>query len=195
MIFFTSDTHFGDNGIIKRENRPYKNHKHFQKDIIKIWNKQTTKNDIIYVLGDFFNYNKKDTTSWKNILSLPKKFKAKIILIIGNNEERIIDNEFDKNFDLFKNLLLENGFLDVKKDDFVTINNTLYYLNHYPENKKDDCLNLFGHTHRSTGLWKPFGFNMDCDLNFFRLFSEKDIITMTNEKGKFWDSDINVTIM
>lgn len=195
MIFFTSDTHFGDDGIIKREKRPFKNNKQFTKKIIRIWNKQANKDDIIYVIGDFFNYNKTETTSWKKTLFLPKKFKAKIIVICGNNEDRIINQEFDGNFDKFRELLINNGFLDIKKEEYLSLGNQKFYLNHFPENKKDDYVNLFGHNHRSTGLWKPFGLNVDCDLNYFYLYSQEEILVLVKEKEKFWDNNPNNTIM
>lgn len=195
MNFFTSDTHFGDNGIIKREIRPFKNFKQFEKKVIKLWNKQAKKNDTIYSVGDFFNYNKNDTKSWKNTLKLAKKIHAKIIIIVGNNEERIIKNEFDNNFENFKQILTQNGYHDVVFDAYININEFSYYLNHYPINKKDNYLTLFGHTHRSTGLWKPFGLNVGCDLNYFKLYSEDDIYNLSIEKQKFWDIDENNNIM
>ena len=60
------------------------------KKILKIWNKQAGKDDIIYHLGDFSNFNKFDSESYKTTYDYVKKIKAKVILIIGNNEERII---------------------------------------------------------------------------------------------------------
>ena len=45
MNYFTSDTHLGSIHAIIRENRPFKNSKSFDKYIIKLWNKQTTKQD------------------------------------------------------------------------------------------------------------------------------------------------------
>ena len=53
MNFFTSDTHFGDDGVIQQDLRPFKNAKQFAKILIKTWNKQASKNDTIFVIGDF----------------------------------------------------------------------------------------------------------------------------------------------
>lgn len=195
MYYFTSDTHFGGDDIILREKRPFKNSKIFLKKVIKLWNSQTKKDDIIYVVGDFFNYNKNDNTSWKKVVDVPKKIKGKIVIIIGNNEERIIKNEFDNNFENFKNFLVSKGFFDLKYEDYINFGNNKYYLNHFPINKKNDYINLFGHTHRATGLWKPFGLNLDCDLNYFSLYSQNDIEKMIEEKRTFWDNDKNNLIM
>lgn len=42
-IFFTSDTHFGNDLPLKREYRPFENWKSFLVKTTKIWNKQTGK--------------------------------------------------------------------------------------------------------------------------------------------------------
>ena len=191
MLFFTSDTHFGSNQIIIRENRPFKNYKNFKKYIIKLWNKQSKKDDIIYHLGDFINYNDKDQISWMKALSYVKKIKAKIILIIGNNEERIIDKTFKGDFQKFKDFCIGIGFFDVKKDDIIELKGQKFYLNHYPKKYKKGFTNLFGHTHRVTGLWKPFGINVGCDLNHFMLYSEKDVLKLVKQKNTYWDNDPN----
>ena len=125
-------------------------------------------------------------------MKIVKKFKADIVLITGNNEERIIKNEFDDDYEKFRNAMLSCGFSDVKKEDFISFGKNNYYLNHYPVNHKDNYVNLFGHTHRATGLYKPYGFNVGCDLNHFDLHSEKDIESLVKEKAKFWDNDKNV---
>ncbi len=52
-------------------------------------------------------------------------------------------------------------------------------------------MNLFGHTHRTTGLWKLYGLNVGCDLNHFYLFSEDEIFRLLELKSKWWDSDVD----
>lgn len=193
MIFFTSDTHFSSIHAIIRENRPFKNFRAFDKHVIKLWNKQAGVDDIIYHLGDFVNYNDKENNSWQMALKLVKKIKAKVILVIGNNEERIIQNYF-KNFDDFKNYCISLGFYDVLKNQHIKIADTNIYLTHYPKNHKQGYVNLFGHTHRATGLWKSYGLNVGCDLNHFKLYSEKDILKLLKHKEDYWDKDENVTM-
>lgn len=191
--FFTSDLHFGSRITLKRENRPFKNVDDFNEYVVKVWNSQANKTDFIYVLGDFFSYSYVDRISYKSAINLVKKINAKIILILGNNEGRIIKEEFDGNFDKFRNFLINQGFFDVKYDMFLEINNRHFYLNHYPRNHKDGYINLFGHIHKATGLYKPFGFNMSCDLNYFRLYSVEDIEDLIIAKEKHWlnDPDVN----
>lgn len=72
--------------------------------------------------------------------------------------------------------------------------NQKFYLIHKPKQHKENVLNLFGHSHRAIGLYKPFGFNIGCDLNHFRLYSEKDIQHLLNMKEKYWDKDDNLHI-
>lgn len=191
MIYFTSDTHFGDEETLIRENRPFKTAKEFDRKVIKIFNSQANENDTIYHLGDFINCNSKDKTSWEKSIKYVKRIKAKIVLIIGNNEERVIKLFFNDDFEKFREYCKKLGFLDVKKEEYITINGTNFYLNHYPHNHKDNFFNLFGHTHRTTGLWKPYGLNVGCDLNHFYLFSINEIERLIDLKKKWWDNDVD----
>ena len=81
------------------------------------------------------------------------------------------------------------GFKEVCKTLDLTFNNKNFYLVHKAINYKKGVLNLFGHSHRSCGLYKPFGFNVGCDLNHFRLYSENDIEFLIKLKEKYWDND------
>ena len=125
-------------------------------------------------------------------MSLVKKIKAKVVLILGNNEERIIKYFFDGNFDKFKDYCLSIGFTSVKENDIINICNTTFFLTHKPKHHNGEMLNLFGHSHKALGLYKPFGFNIGCDLNNYRPYSEKDIQILLDKKEKYWDKDENL---
>ena len=191
MFFFTSDTHFGSDDTLIRENRPFKSYREFDKYVLNLWNGQTNNEDVIFHLGDFLNYNSKDKDSWKQTLSYVKELKASLILIIGNNEQRVIENHFNGSFVLFKEFCIGLGFKDVKIDCEIDLNGQIFYLNHYPRNHKNNLLNLFGHTHRATGLWKSYGLNVGCDLNHFFLYSENEIFRLLTQKDRYWDNDID----
>ena len=195
MLFFTSDLHFGSNETIKFDNRPFKSSKQFEKYFIKNLNKISKCNDTIYVIGDFVDFHKESDKSYIEKLKLAKKFKSKIILIIGNNEERIIKHCFNNSFEDFKKFCLSSGFYDVKINDTIIINKTSFYLTHKPKNHKKDMLNLFGHSHKAMGLYKSFGFNIGCDLNNYKPYSEKDIISLLQKKLKYWDKDENLKLI
>ena len=51
-VFFTSDTHFGHNNIIKYSGRPFKDANHMDEMLIKNWNATVSENDEVYHLGD-----------------------------------------------------------------------------------------------------------------------------------------------
>lgn len=104
QYFFTSDTHFGDDDKLQRENWITKDWQKFAKKLIKIWNKQVKKDDLIYFLGDYVNYEKTDN-QWREAFALIKKIKAKCILIIGNNEERLIKDKFNGSLISFVNFV------------------------------------------------------------------------------------------
>ena len=57
MNFFTADLHLGSNEILTRENRPFKDMNDFKNYFISIWNKQVKEGDVLWVVGDFVNYN------------------------------------------------------------------------------------------------------------------------------------------
>ena len=178
MIFFTSDSHFNDEKIIKRENRPFKNAKESDKYIIKQWNKQAKTGDTIYVIGDFISYGETYKNLYFKAISYVKKIKADIVLIIGNNEARLIKSEFENDFEKFRNYCMDLGFKDVKKEEFLEIDGNKFYLNHYPLKHKNDYINLYGHVHKLGGLFKPYGINVSCDMNFLKLHSLEEILAL-----------------
>ena len=195
MYFFTSDLHLNSTETLKTDNRPFKSLKQYGRYLIKLWNKETTKNDIIYVVGDFFDCHSGKSRDWEKCFKFLHKIKAKIILILGNNEQRIIKYFFNDNFENFKNYCVKNGFLDVKQNESLEICNQIFYLTHKPKDHRNNCLNLFGHSHRAMGVYKSFGFNIGCDLNHFRLYSEKDIEHLLFMKNNFWDKDDNLKLV
>lgn len=84
------------------------------------------------------------------------------------------------------------GFKDVKKEDFLVFNDKRFYLNHYPTNHKENFVNLFGHVHRARGIYRPFGLNVACASNYFKLHSLDDILDYLKQKELYWDTDENV---
>ena len=64
-IFFTSDLHFGHKNIIKFDNRPFFDVSDMNKELIKRWNNKVTKDDVVYVCGDFI---------WKRRLIISKYY-------------------------------------------------------------------------------------------------------------------------
>lgn len=192
MRFFTADTHFSlrdCHSVLMRDFRPFKSLRQMNRTIIRIWNKQAGKNDIIYHLGDFANFNKFDSESYDKCYDLVRKIKAKVILICGNNENRLVERRFNGDYEKFKQYLLNKGFADVIKDGIeVEIGGTKFYLNHFPKNHKKGMENLFGHIH-GTGFVKRYGFNIGIDNKYLRMFSEDDILEMVRRR-EFFDENV-----
>ena len=79
MIYYTADTHFGHENIIKLCNRPFKNVEEMNSVLIDNWNKKVTGHDTVYIIGDMFN-------KCKNAEQILKQLKGKKHLIIGNHD-------------------------------------------------------------------------------------------------------------
>lgn len=192
MYYFTSDSHFSlvdKKDTIERDFRPFKSVKEMNKKIIKTWNKQAGKNDIIYHLGDFANFNKFDDKTFKTTLGFVKKIKAKVVLILGNNEEYIIHYAYNDDYGAFEKLLYDLGFWKVVRTGmYLEFGGEKFYLNHYPSKHKDGVINLFGHIHSSC-LVKRYGFNVGVDNNYFRLFSEDQILQLV-QRIPLFDSNV-----
>lgn len=193
MYYFTADLHFASKETLERENRPFKTNEEFYKYVIDNFC-ECGRNDIIYILGDYVthcNNSNVDMETLKAMFQLLKPVKAEIRLVVGNNEERIIKDLFQNDFLKFSKFCTQYN-VKVLQEDYISFGRYDFYLNHYPRKHKDGYVNLFGHVHRATGLWKPYGLNVGCDLNHFRLFSEAEILRLLEMKNMYWDNDPDV---
>ena len=192
MRFFTSDIHFNADKAIKMDQRPFKGKEEFDKFIVDLWNKQAKKGDTIYVVGDLIDCKGADDNSWQESILYVKKIKADIVLITGNNEDRVVKYYFNGSFEKFKEYCISIGYKDVCQNLTIDFDGTNLYLIHKPKHHKEGMLNIFGHVHRSGGLYKPYGVNVGCDLNHFRLYDEDGIRHLLDMKKKYWDIDDNL---
>ncbi len=189
MFFFTADLHLGDDEILARESRPFASIREFENEFVKNMNEAAGREDVLYVIGDWFNYNSIHKPHPSEAVSVLSRISPRVILIMGNGEERIVREIFQNRFDLFRSFCLENGFADVLPECRLSFGGRDFYLNHYPRKHMEGTVSLFGHTHRATGLWKPYGLNVGTDLNHFRPFSETDILDLLHTKEEWWDLD------
>lgn len=83
--FFTADTHFGHENIIKYCNRPFKNVNHMDETLIRNWNQRVKLNDTVYVLGDFCFKGGIEGGTSKSII-YQSLLNGKIIFIKGNHD-------------------------------------------------------------------------------------------------------------
>jgi len=190
MNYFTSDIHFSDLATFINDDRPFENLKEYDEFIIKLWNKTMTKNDTLYIVGDMLDCDGPDFDSWKSALKYVKRIKPQIILIMGNNEDRIVNNFFDGDFQKFRQHLISAGVKDVHKNFHLNIRGINLYMTHNPVDHKKGYVNLVGHSHRSKGLWYSFGLSVSCDLNHFRPYSEESLIFQLKRKDEFFSDPI-----
>ena len=106
MMFFTADTHFGHNNILKLCNRPFDTIDDMNEALIKNWNARITGADSVYIVGDMF-FRCADA---EKILS---RLHGKKHLIIGNHDASWMDQ-----------VDLTQYFVDVR--DFQVITNGTY---------------------------------------------------------------------
>lgn len=84
MIFFTADTHFGHENILKYLNRPFDTVEEMDEHLIYQWNAVVKAKDTIYHLGDL---------SWRSpgeTMDILHRLNGKIHLIAGNHDKAIV---------------------------------------------------------------------------------------------------------
>ena len=179
-VFFTADTHFGQERALILSRRPFRSVKEMDDYMVDQWNGIIGPNDDVYHLGDFGDY------------SFRPKLNGNIHLILGN---------YDKDFTVVhrtdKKILkkMESYFIDIhtyttlRIDDLNTDTENIIkdkvnilYLVHRP----NDCIkdvskvyNLFGHIHGRQKV-KRYGIDVGVDANFFRPMSADDVVFYIN---------------
>ena len=189
--YFTADLHLGNNVIIKRENRPYKDIDEFYESFVKEVNSKCDKEDILNVVGDWITWYDNHHPDIDKVFGLVKRLKCKVRLYTGNNEERLIKERFDGRLDKFRQYCKEKGFETVREDDYISFAEKFFYINHYPKKNKYGYINIFGHVHRSCGIFKTFGINVGIDCNWGQIYSEQDIIDLWEQGNRWYKTDID----
>ena len=131
-------------------------HEH-DKKLIENYNRVVGKNDLCFILGDFSLGKAKETEE------ALKQMNGKKILIKGNHDIFLKDNDFDKT--------LFDGIYDYLE---VNVKGQGIVLSHYPilHFKKQDYekgnIHLYGHTHTSV-IHKPYhSYHVGVDTNTFK---------------------------
>ncbi len=177
MIFFTSDLHFNAQRTIDISKRPFKTPKELNKALIKNWNNAVTKDDTVYILGDFGD------------LSYARFLNGKKIFIKGNYERSYYtDEELKQYFDVVCPI-------DVMHLPVVH-NGKLYHLRltHEPLNisgkdMTDDFIGLFGHVHKLCMI-KKYGINVGADLHYFTPIDMDTVLFYHNAALNYYDENV-----
>ncbi|HGS9340392.1 hypothetical protein MXT59_13135 [Clostridioides difficile] len=180
-IWFTSDTHFGSQRTLELSKRPFTTVEEMDEVMIENWNNVVSKNDIVYHLGDFGDYEK------------VKRLNGIIMLILGNYEEKdgeqgklpLIDNKY---------LLLEGFDKILGRTNQVSYSNRIINLSHEPSKVKDkkiDEINvdLFGHIHKLCMI-KPYGLNVGVDCHNFKPIDMETVLFYHNAILNHYDNEV-----
>ena len=100
MIYFTADTHFGHENVIRFCDRPFSSANEMDEAMIANWNARVRGNDTVYVLGDMFFRS----TNAETIL---QRLKGKKRLIVGNH-----DSSWMTKFDYARYFVSVDSFLE-----------------------------------------------------------------------------------
>lgn len=141
-LFFTSDTHFCHDNIIKYCNRPFDNVEEMNKKIVDNWNEIIPEDGIVFHLGDFAL-----NASTKSVQHILHSLNGNKYLIIGNHEKAALSKEFLRN--------MWKGIYDIAEifveDDEITYNKQHIVMCHYPilawNASHRGSWQLFGHVH------------------------------------------------
>lgn len=115
MIYFTSDTHFGHENVIKYCSRPYRDKWEMDKALINAWNARVQPTDTIFHLGDFaFAHDSR-------IEEIINQLAGQKILIFGNHDKGIRKSK------------LRHLFSSCHDDYELVEQGQLIILHHYPK--------------------------------------------------------------
>ena len=130
--FVISDPHFGHENIIKYCDRPFQNADEMDETIIMNWNNTVSKEDTIYMLGDWaFGRGSLE----KLAVYLPM-LNGKIIMVRGNHDHQ------------HTNWYKEHGVFEVHSGEKWVYSYPRHIMfSHRPYPTKSPWINIHGHTH------------------------------------------------
>jgi len=155
MIFFTADTHFGQDRTLELSRRPFANLEEMDESMVFLWNNAVKEEDTVYHLGDFGNPDIVDSLN------------GHIVMIPGNYENSRIRTQLErKDVTILskKATITINKGEDVYKIDLV----------HEPLNATWENFTLFAHVHGQK--FKRNGLNVGVDCHHFRPLSVEDVL-------------------
>lgn len=128
-VFFVADPHFGDERILRYENRPFQNTEEMDVKMIDNWNGIVEQTDSVYVLGDF------GADGYE--AELLAKLNGHKFLIKGNHDLKCNEAYRKAGFDeVYDYPIILDGFW-ILSHDALYVNANMPYAN------------IFGHVHNS----------------------------------------------
>lgn len=171
-VYFTADTHFGNQSIIHYSSRPFKSAEEMDAELIRRWNETVPEDGIVFHLGDFAHG---PASRWSEIL---RQLNGSVHLVAGNHDLYVAKEKGLKNFS------------SVREQRIIDIDSQKIYLNHYPflcyGGAYDGLWQLFGHVHSGPfsrsgldhtrlGMLYPGQYDVGVDNNDFRPISFEEV--------------------
>lgn len=130
MKYYISDLHIGHSNCLRFDERPFWTIEEQNEEIISRWNNAVTKNDDVFILGDF---------AWKNDMGL------EIIRQLNGHKYLIQGNHDRLNAALIKEFVWVKDYAEIEDDGERVV------LCHYPiahwHNADYGTIHLYGHIH------------------------------------------------
>lgn len=135
-VYFTSDTHFGHEKVLKfeAEHRPFKTIKEHDEALIARWNKVVHPKDIVYHLGDL--YLGRDVPYFDSIM---ERLNGRKILVRGNHDTLPLEC-YAKHFKEVHGVLGKYGFV-------------MSHVPLHPDSVERWGVNVHGHLHSNQIKW------------------------------------------
>ena len=134
-IWFTSDTHFYHENIIRFCHRPFAGVEEMNEELIRLWNQTVPPDGIVFHLGDVCLGK---TSNWERVLP---RLNGRINLILGNHDMKYVNRGFMGRFDF------------VTQQMSIRVDEQSIILNHNPflcyGGSYRNTWQLFGHVHSS----------------------------------------------
>ena len=172
QVWFTSDTHFGHENIIRYCGRPFRNAEEMNAELIRRWRETVPDDGIVFHLGDFAHGGSR---LWNDILCT---LTGRKYLILGNHDIKNLRQGYMNRFEF------------VTQQMTIRVSGQHIVLNHNPflcyGGSYRDVWQLFGHVHSGpfshTGLDHPrlkmlfpFQYDVGVDNNDFRPVSFAEV--------------------
>ena len=169
MNYYIADLHLGHENVIRFDNRPFDNVMEMNRCILENWNSRVTKDDTVFILGDFIWAKEPE---WMTYLP---SFRGNKVLIRGNHDPKELSRE------------VRHQFLDVRDYKELTDSGKRVILSHYPmpfhrAAYGENCWMLYGHVH------------MTREYNLLQKF-RKEIKESCTQKGYAKGNYVNVGCM
>lgn len=86
MILYTADLHFGHRSAIEFDNRPFADVEEMDHTLIELWNRKVSREDDVYIVGDFACRNEREEEWYL------RQLKGRKYLIVGNHDKKLLGN-------------------------------------------------------------------------------------------------------